>query len=190
MYHFALRFNPLCILPLEPVKTCHNRRRLRSYLTVIAVRIRLVQLPSVTRRDKILIHAPVLCLIRKQLEYSGLSKSCHLITASVPAVKVSHNLNTLSRRCPDCKINSLFSVALRTVSTHLLINLIVRSLTEYISVGFGQKYLSTFHIYPPCLSAYDVLRSHQIHFTDEPLIKLFRKYYNKYIIFLTNCHVF
>ena len=137
MHKLVLLAKPCFILPLKSVKACDNRCCLRSYLTIISVRISLVELPSISCSDKILVHASKLCLIGEQLIYSRLAKSCHLKSFTVPAVKISDYLNTLSRRSPYSKIYTLYSIAFSFMRAHLLVDFIMCPLTEYISVCFS-----------------------------------------------------
>ena len=132
--------HPVAVLPVIAADVRHLGRRTRPELGREGIGICLVQLLPVLGPDHILVDLALLHARHEALvDAAGLQRK-HVIGLRIPLIPVTDDGNRLGMRCPDRKVNALLSLQHRRMGTHLLINLIMLSLSEKIPVKLRDKH--------------------------------------------------
>ena len=128
--------DPLAVTPRKSFQRCHRRRCSRPQFRVIGKRVCLVKLPPILCKNLVLVQLAQLHTGHKNIVNTVGFVAGHLVIASVPAVKIPHQLYLFRMGCPHSKIHTLFPVLYRRVRPQLLIDIIMGSLSEQILVKF------------------------------------------------------
>lgn len=145
-------FHPHRVRPFQSGKVGDHRRGTRSELRIICERIRLIKLSPVMRVDQKFIHISDFCFRNKRSINSDITQALHITSFFIPSVKASEYMHGCRMRGPYTKINACLPVLHTRMRTQLLVNIIVRTLSEHEHVRIGNKYT------PLVLIAQQILR--------------------------------
>ena len=124
--------HPLLIFPFISGKIPYDGGRIRAQLGIAGVRIRLQHGLSGPVFNLILIKHTRLEPGNKQFINSGISQPAHLMTPSIPEVKVSHHADPHSARSPDRKMHAPHSVDGNRMGTQLFIGMVIDACLEFL----------------------------------------------------------
>ena len=128
--------HPLLILPLVTADIPDNRSRVGAQLRVIGIGIRLQHGLAMARLDFILIDISLLQPGDKQFKNAGVvpAHSAHLVTPSVPLVKISYHADAHGTGCPYGKIHALHPVNRHGMGAHFFIDGIVNAGSKFLYI--------------------------------------------------------
>ncbi len=137
----CLLFLVFLILPFIAVQRGDTGSISRPELCIIAIRIGLVQLLAVPRRDLIFVSSPFPCPRHKKFVDTTLPVQHHFVQTSVPHIKITNDTDAARSGRPYDKTGTRHSIHGLDMRTKFFINLIMLSLAKYIAVKIRQRFI-------------------------------------------------
>ena len=137
---FRALLHPRTVFPVISVDHSRAARIRRTKFRMECIRIRFVKHITLLCCNGIFICFTFLHIFDESFENTALFKRDHVVGSRIPCISVTNDGNCFGMRRPYCEMPSLLAIMNRRMRTHLLVDLIISSLSEQITVIFRQEY--------------------------------------------------
>ena len=129
--------HPFTVFPGISLQTFYHRSGSRSYLTMYTKRIGFHNFSAVPAEYTVFVPAVFQHTGNEQSVNTQRFQTLHHMGIHIPSIKITHHADFQCIRCPDSKVNALFTISFCQMSSQLLVDLIMCSHTEQILIIFG-----------------------------------------------------
>ena len=129
-------FQPFIIFPGEMIQIRDYRSSVGTQFRRVRIRIRLKHYQSGSCFNFKFVELSHSQIRNEQFKDTGIPQTSHLVSASIPEIKVAHHADPHGIRRPNWKINAIGSFYIHGMSSHFLINLIEDTCVKFFCLFF------------------------------------------------------